>query len=153
MGESVSRRYEAMVEAGDLDADESQRALAGRLDDLIEALAEQARTSKKSALGWLLARDTRPEPPRGLYIWGSVGRGKTMLMDLFFRAAPIRSKRRVHFHEFMGEVHDRLNVFRAKLKSGRSRAATPSRLLRQRSRRKPGSFASTSSPSMISPMR
>ena len=125
MGESVRRRYETMVQSGDLDPDENQRALADTLDKLILALAEQARTSKKSALGWLLARGARPEPPRGLYVWGSVGRGKTMLMDLFFRSAPISAKRRVHFHQFMGEVHDRLGEFRGKLSRGEIKGSDP----------------------------
>lgn len=125
MGESVRQRYETMVASGDLDPDENQRALADRLDELILALADQARTSKKSALGWLLARGARSDPPRGLYVWGSVGRGKTMLMDLFFRAAPIAAKRRVHFHQFMGEVHDRLEAFRGKLKRGEVKGDDP----------------------------
>src|ERR687898_666669 len=118
MAESVRQRYETLVGSGELEPDEGQRALAGELDKLIAALAELARTSKKSALGWLLARDTRPGPPRGLYIWGSVGRGKTMLMDLFFEALPVRRKRRVHFHAFMSDVHERIHAYRQKLKSG-----------------------------------
>ena len=102
MGESVRRRYEAMAEAGEIEPNAIQRSLADKLDRLSQALADQARTSKKSALGWLFARGAKPAPPRGLYIWGDVGRGKTLLMDLFFAAVPTMRKRRVHFHALHG---------------------------------------------------
>jgi len=60
---------------------------------------------------WKLLRKP-PEPPRGLYLWGGVGRGKSMLMDLFFDSVQIRRKRRTHFHEFMLDVHERLREAR-----------------------------------------
>ncbi|MBA3517398.1 MAG: AFG1 family ATPase [Rhizobiales bacterium] len=125
MPESVRRCYEAKVAAGELKPDACQRALADALDRLGSDLADRARKSKTSALGWLLAKGSTPEAPRGLYIWGGVGTGKTFLMDLFFRAAPIRRKRRVHFHAFMAEVHDRIAGFREKLKSGEARGDDP----------------------------
>jgi len=65
--------------------------------------------------GWrqfLFGRSQKEPAPEGLYIYGDVGRGKSMLMDLFYDGAPIEKKRRVHFHEFMGEVHGRINAFR-----------------------------------------
>ncbi|MFP5341213.1 MAG: AFG1/ZapE family ATPase, partial [Gammaproteobacteria bacterium] len=65
---------------------------------------------KKSALGWLFAKGSgRPKPIRGLYIHGSVGRGKTMLMEMFFKQAATDRKRRAHFHEFMADVHGRVH--------------------------------------------
>ena len=125
MVEPVRRRYEAMAQSGELAPDPDQQALADALDRLVAALGQRALTSKKSSLGWLFARHTASEPPRGLYIWGGVGRGKTLLMDLFFAAAPGTRKRRVHFHEFMGEAHDRMKALRSKLKGGEVRGDDP----------------------------
>ena len=73
----------------------------------------------------LLARlFDKADPVRGLYLYGEVGRGKTMLMDLFFVAAPIKQKRRVHFHEFMDEIHAGIAAFR-KSKKGKGEDADP----------------------------
>jgi cell division protein ZapE len=125
MRESVRRRYEAMAESGELKPDAVQRALADTLDALIAELAEGAQKCKKSSLGWLFARGAKPAPPRGLYIWGAVGRGKTLLMHLFFAAAPVERKRRVHFLAFMGEVHERLDRYRRSLKGDEARGGDP----------------------------
>ncbi len=105
-----------MVRAGEIVADATQAALADTLDKLIEELAKR-RANGNGALGWLRARNGKAGAPRGLYIWGGVGRGKTLLMDLFFAAAPVKAKRRVHFHAFMGDVHDRLAALRLRTKS------------------------------------
>ena len=107
----VRQRYESMVESGDIAPDASQRALADRLDALARGIASKHLKPKRRTLGWL-ARGGVASAVRGVYIWGSVGRGKTLLMDLFFAAAPTDAKRRVHFHEFMSEVHDRLQASR-----------------------------------------
>ena len=112
MRSSVRQRYEAMVQSGAVVADPAQRRLAGALDELANSLEESRTGHKKSALGWLFARNARSDPTRGLYIWGGVGRGKTLLMDLFYEAAPPVPKRRVHFNEFMGEVHARADAVR-----------------------------------------
>src|SRR6185437_569142 len=69
-------------------------------------------------VGWLFGTRNQDDPAKGLYVFGDVGRGKTMLMDLFFEASPVVRKRRAHFHEFMADVHDRVRVIRQKLKDG-----------------------------------
>ncbi len=116
---SVSERYEAMVAKGEIEADAAQRALVARLDRICEALGETRLARKSSNLGWLFGRRASARQKiTGLYIWGEVGRGKSMLMDLFFQIAPAKRKRRVHFHEFMADVHDRVHAFRQALKRG-----------------------------------
>lgn len=106
----VLARYHALVAADELRADPEQEAAAARLDRLAQEL--EAVPHKGSILWRALRR--MPEPPRGVYLWGGVGRGKSMLMDLLFDCVEIRRKRRAHFHEFMLEVHQRLNVERQK---------------------------------------
>ncbi len=115
---AVRRHYEAQAVADHLDPDANQRRLADRLDNLAEDLANQQLTTKQSALGWIFSKGRKPEPVRGLFIWGPVGRGKTMLMDVFFADAPPARKRRTHFHEFMADVHERIHIFRQALKAG-----------------------------------
>jgi cell division protein ZapE len=114
----VSARYFALVSAGSIERDPAQTALLARFDALSRALAEHRMARKSSPLGWLFGRRAAPEPPRGLYVWGSVGRGKTMLMDLFFESLPVRRKRRVHFHAFMADVHERIHAHRQAVKQG-----------------------------------
>ena len=101
-------RYDALVAAGELRADAEQYAAALRLAQL------QAELEALPARGSLLWRITgkKPAAPRGLYLWGGVGRGKSMLMDLFHDCLAVDRKRRAHFHEFMQEVHARLHVLR-----------------------------------------
>ena len=102
--------YDALVAAGELRPDPDQAAAARRL----EALAtELEATPKRGSILWRLAGQ-KPTAPRGIYLWGGVGRGKSMLMDLFFANLDIRRKRRVHFSEFMIEVHDRIAIERRK---------------------------------------
>lgn len=103
-------RYDRLVAAGELRPDPAQRRVAERLDRLAHELEDQP--SKGTVLWRLLGR--KPQPVRGVYLWGGVGRGKSMLMDLLYDCAAIRPKRRVHFHEFMLEVHDRLRAERLK---------------------------------------
>lgn len=119
----VVARYTVLVAAGEITSDSAQLALARRMDQLEEALAERRLASKGSALGWLFAVKARPV--RGLYIHGGVGRGKTMLMDAFFAAAVVRRKRRTHFHAFMAEVHERIHAFREVSRNGGKGSADP----------------------------
>ncbi|CAN5420364.1 cell division protein ZapE [soil metagenome] len=108
----VLGHYQALVAAGELRADPEQAAAAVRLDALA---AELEAVPKRGSILWR-ALGRQPEAPRGLYLWGGVGRGKSMLMDLFFSCLDIRRKRRVHFSEFMLEVHQRIAVERTKEK-------------------------------------
>ena len=106
----VSDRYHALVAAGELRPDDDQRRAVAILDALAAKLAA---ASAKGSLLWRLAGRKEP-PPAGAYLWGGVGRGKSMLMDLAFETIDHEPKRRVHFHEFMLEVHERLRAERAK---------------------------------------
>jgi len=112
--------YRALCRAQTIMGDPAQELAAEKLQSLHNAL----RDYEPSAGGWAerfgLAR--RAEPPLGLYICGPVGRGKSMLMDLFFQTAPLEKKRRAHFHEFMLDVHARLHKIREDAK-GKPREA------------------------------
>ncbi len=107
----ISERYASLVAAGELKPDAEQEAAANRLDALQTVLETQP---KPGLLGKIFG--AKDKPVRGIYLWGGVGRGKSMLMDLFFGCVDIDRKRRAHFHEFMLEVHQRLRVERAKEK-------------------------------------
>jgi cell division protein ZapE len=98
--------YEARCAAGSIRPDPAQRRAVARLQALYDALRKHPPEEPRHGLLARLGHNHRA-PPRGLYLWGPVGRGKSMLMDLFFTAAPLGAKRRVHFHAFMLEVHDR----------------------------------------------
>jgi cell division protein ZapE len=101
--------YRARCATGRIRPDPEQQRAADRLQKLYEDLGKYqpaARRGWRARLG--LSDGGVGEPPRGLYLWGPVGRGKSMLMDLFFASAPVEHKRRVHFHAFMLEVHARI---------------------------------------------
>ena len=102
------------VEAGTLTPDPDQERAARALSDLTQRL-KSWKPGAKSLFG-------KPKPaPKGLYMWGGVGRGKSMLMDLFVETAPVAPKRRAHFHEFMLDAHARINRWRGLSKSERRR--------------------------------
>jgi len=107
---AVSERYRALVAAGELRPDADQERAVAVLDALAARLAE---APKRGSLLWRLT-GRREKPPGGVYMWGGVGRGKSMLMDLAFQTIDCQPKRRVHFHEFMLEVHERLRAERKK---------------------------------------
>lgn len=114
---SLLSAYRTRVETGALEADADQARAAERLDALAQDLARWRPN------GWFGAT----QAPRGLYLWGPVGRGKSLLLDLFFEAAPVRRKRRAHFHEFMQARH-------AFLRQARSRGAGQDQLIAQAAR-------------------
>jgi cell division protein ZapE len=112
--DTIHLRYLALAGSGAIEDDPAQRALLDRLAGLARALEEQA-PRKPSRIGRLLGARASP-PARGLYIHGPVGRGKTMLMDLFFESVAIDAKRRAHFHEFMADMHERVHAWRSATK-------------------------------------
>jgi cell division protein ZapE len=117
---SITARYGAGVADGRFEHDDAQIAMVELLAQLEVRLTEHRLARKSSSLGWLFASRAKKETAqvRGLYIYGDVGRGKTMLMDLFFEASPVVRKRRAHFHEFMIDVHERVHALRQKMKLG-----------------------------------
>lgn len=115
----VADAYRERVANGEIEDDPEQRALVARLDALNARLAERRLARKSSALGWLFGKREAATPEvRGLYIHGDVGRGKTMLMDLFFERAAPQRKRRAHFNDFMADVHARIFKMREAIKAG-----------------------------------
>jgi cell division protein ZapE len=123
---SVGEELKSLAASGVLTPDPAQMQVAAKLDHVLTCLRETKPAKKTSALGWLFARGGgRPREIRGLYVHGSVGRGKTMLMDMFFKKASVAKKRRAHFHEFMADVHNRIHEHRQKLKNGETRQADP----------------------------
>lgn len=105
MNKGPLERYQARITAGEMQNDPAQFEVATKLDDLALAL----HSWRPRPLGRIAQMfSSRADAPRGLYIHGAVGRGKTMLMDMFYAAVDVTLKRRVHFHEFMGEVHELL---------------------------------------------
>src|SRR5262249_34923024 len=107
MRADIKTQYAARLAAAEIERDPAQERVLDMLAQLERRLRERRLARKSSSLGWLFgARERCEEPIRGLYIFGEVGRGKTMLMDLFFGASAVVRKRRAHFHEFMSDVHE-----------------------------------------------
>lgn len=111
MAEALVQAYEGLVASRGLTPDDAQRDVVQRLQQLAAALAQP---STPGLLQRLRLRRTVQQAARGAYLWGRVGRGKTLLMDLLQAQLPAGVSRRVHFHAFMREVHDRLTTLRGR---------------------------------------
>jgi cell division protein ZapE len=129
MASSITARYAAGVAAGRVERDVAQVAIVERLTRLEARIMQYRLARKSSSLGWLFGnRESKEARIKGLYVHGDVGRGKTMLMDLFFEASPVVRKRRAHFHEFMLDVHERIHAYRQDMKLGEHAGEDPIRL-------------------------
>lgn len=100
--------YQSLIEAGKLEPDPAQAEVVGRLHALHLKLLEPPPRAGLIKRLTGRAKKTDVEVTRGLYIWGSVGRGKTWLVDLFYNSLPLERKRRIHFHRLMQEIHSGL---------------------------------------------
>ena len=116
---STLELYENLVVAKKLERDRDQERLLARFAALEQRVATHRSARRTRPVGWLFGgRNQDTDIAKGIYVFGEVGRGKTMLMDLFFEASPVVRKRRAHFHEFMADVHERVRAFRQRLKDG-----------------------------------
>jgi cell division protein ZapE len=130
MANSVTAHYAAAVASGRVESDDAQLVVLDMMARLETRIAEYRLARKSSSLGWLFASRQRALPQlKGLYIYGEVGRGKTMLMDFFFATSPVERKRRAHFHEFMLDVHERIHAVRQDMKRGEHEGEDPIRLV------------------------
>ena len=111
-------RYRALIENGTLKPDPAQEEAMRRLNAIAKALHNRS----GSRLWWPFGKSSQ-ETVRGLYLYGGVGRGKTLLMDIFFNNVKLKSKRRIHFHEFMIEAHSAIGAWRTLDEKARKRHA------------------------------
>lgn len=107
---NISTAWRNRIDACGFEEDPAQLAVVEVLQQLQDRLRQPAGLLQRTAS--LVLPFMRPRPPRGVYLWGGVGRGKTLLMDLFFETLARPDRRRVHFHRFMNEVHERLGALR-----------------------------------------
>ena len=102
---SPIQRYEQALASGDFSEDAQQRQAMQYLEKVYQQILDN-QAKQKGLFSFL----KRTEPPKGLYMWGGVGRGKTWMMDMFFESLPPQNKMRMHFHHFMQRVHAELNA-------------------------------------------
>ena len=129
---SFRAQYQQLLSAGDIEPDAAQARAVEAFAALEERLAGynpmRRNGFKNGFLGRLFGGKDEQPPIRGLYVHGEVGRGKTMLMDLFFGSCDVSHKRRAHFHEFMADVHERIYAFRQKIGKGEIADTDPVKL-------------------------
>ena len=121
---SLTKIYQKLVQSNKLIHDPVQLAAITRLEALANAVLEQ----HSASTGWIqrvISKFVKSRNPKGLYLYGSVGVGKTMIMDLFYESLPLEKKRRTHFSKFMLDVHDRIH---------RERQKQPKNILREENR-------------------
>src|SRR6201995_1153883 len=116
--ETFANQYQSLISSGAIEPDPAQAEIAEAFPALDRRLANTKPPRKNGLFGRLFA-DKNGGPPHGLYVHGEVGRGKTMLMDLFFQSSPVEHKRRAHFHEFMADVHERIYAYRQEISRGK----------------------------------
>ncbi|MCL2715143.1 MAG: cell division protein ZapE [Alphaproteobacteria bacterium] len=114
---SFRDQYQALVSSGEIEPDRAQAEVAEAYVALESRLADY-KPGRRSGLFGRLFAERREKPPHGLYVHGDVGRGKTMLMDLFFDHSDVARKQRVHFHEFMADAHERIFGYRQDIARG-----------------------------------
>ncbi len=113
----VKTAYDKLIDSAAIEHDPNQVKLVNLFDGLLAKLEKKRLSRKSSALGWLFAKKS-PDIIKGIYIWGDVGRGKSMLMDMFFDILPHKRKRRAHFNDFMQDAQDRIHKHREAFKQG-----------------------------------
>lgn len=115
---SFSEAYQTQIASGAIEPDAAQAEIAEAYAALDLRLANYKPNRKQGLLSRLFSNGDKDEAPRGLYVHGEVGRGKTMLMDLFFQHSTVEHKRRAHFHEFMADAHERIYDYRQSIARG-----------------------------------
>lgn len=101
---SPLQRYQQAIASGEFSEDSQQKSAMQYLDNVYQQIMAN-RAKQKGLFSFL----KKIQPPKGLYMWGGVGRGKTWMMDMFYESLPVDNKMRLHFHHFMKRVHKELN--------------------------------------------